>query len=251
MQTGFKTFVKQGVNSLFGVFNYKLEPTNIAYTDYRDFIPFEETIAAAKAANLSVGDYIDAAHNQPGATQDTVDQMAAFGVFDNPIRRICEVGPGSGRFLEKVIKLCNPEHYEIYETAVDWKKWLMQNHNLISQPTDGFSLGATANTSIDLIHIHKVFPGQPTLVTCHYFREIARVVRANGKVVFDIVTENCLDDATLNSWFKSGIGYQNYPSLMAKQYTVDFFQRHGFTFDGSFLVPMKPGFTEYVVFNKQ
>jgi hypothetical protein len=80
---------------------------------------------------------------------------------------------------------------------------------------------------------------------------MARVARTGGKIVFDIVTEECLDDATLKNWFATGSGYQHYPCLMPKQYTIDFLSRRGCAFVGSFFVPMEPGKTECMVFAKQ
>jgi hypothetical protein len=238
------------IYSLFSIFKLGLVGRSSPYTDYRNYIPFQETIAQAKKAGLSVGDYIDTKHNKSGATQETIDQMIDLGVFRNKIERICEIGPGSGRYLEKTLQVCSPAYYEIYETASDWEKWLVLTYNVIAQPTDGKTLSSTPSCSIDLVQAHKVLPGQPSLTICRYFGEMARVVRDGGKVVFDIVTESCLDDATLEKWFISESGYQHYPCLMAKQYAIDFFCKRGFSFDGSFFIPMKPGTTECLVFTK-
>ena len=179
--------------------NLKLVRTNVPYTDYRDFIPFKQTLDGARKAGLSVSDFVDAM-NKSGATQETIDQMIALGVFKGKIDRVCEIGPGSGRYLEKVIQICEPVYYEIYETAPEWENWLVQKYNVTPQPTDGNTLTDTPSNSIDLVQAHKVFPGQPTLTTCRYFDEMARVVRNGGKVVFDIVTEECLGDDILANW---------------------------------------------------
>jgi hypothetical protein len=246
-----KTSIRQSVNSLFNLVGFELVSLAERYKDYKNYIPCEQTLVAAKEAGLSVGDYIDAKHNKPGATQDTIDNMEALGAFKNRIDRVCEIGPGSGRYLEKVVRLCKPSYYEIYETAEDWEQWLVREYKVVSNPSDGCSLSSTPSNSLDLVHAHKVLPGQPSLTICYYFGEMARVVREGGKIVFDIVTEDCLDEATLEAWHKSGWGYQHYPCLMPKQYAIDFFSKRGCSFDGSFLVPMKPGKTECMVFTKQ
>ncbi|GIK40329.1 MAG: hypothetical protein BroJett011_41620 [Chloroflexota bacterium] len=251
MKRNLRNFTGRVVNASLGMVNLKLVQRNNPYTDYRDYIPFEETLAGANEAGLSVGDYIDVRHNKPGATQETIDQMAALGVFRNKIERVCEIGPGSGRYLDKTLQACNPAYYEIYETAGEWEKWLVQKYKVTSHPTDGKSLAYTPSCSIDLVQAHKVLPGQPSLTICRYFVEMARVVRDGGKVVFDVVTEDCLDNATLEQWFVADGGYQHYPCLMPKQYTIDFFCERHFSFDGSFLVPMAPGKTECLVFTKQ
>ncbi|WP_229639808.1 hypothetical protein [Waterburya agarophytonicola] len=251
MKKELKTIVVNGVNASLGLLNLKLIRSKQRFVDYRDYIPFEETIEGAKQSNLSVGDYIDAKHNKPGATQDTIDEMTKLGVFAEKIDRVCEIGPGSGRYLDKVLQLCHPSYCEVYETAEDWKNWLVQQYDLIAQPTDGKSLSSTPSESIDLIQAHKVLPGQPSLITFRYFTEMARVVNKGGKIVFDIVTEECFDDATLENWLATGRGYQHYPALMSKQFTIDFFARRNCAFVGSFFIPMKPGKTECMVFAKK
>jgi hypothetical protein len=59
-----------------------------------------------------------------------------------------------------------------------------------------------------------------------------------------------MDDGTLKDWQKAGAGYQHYPALIGKQFVVDFFARRGCQFNGSFVVPMKPGKTDSMVFTK-
>ena len=239
------------VNSVLGKAGLEFRGLNSAYTDYRDYIPFQETIEESTAAGMTVGDYIDMRHNVPGSTQDTIDRMAALGVFDGDVQRVCEIGPGSGRYLLKTLDHCQPASYEIYETSDDWANWLSAEYEVTVQPCDGTSLAATESASVDLVHAHKVMPGQPTLVICRYYHEMARVVRPGGHIVFDIVTEDCLTDAQIDIWLESGIGYQHYPSLVPKQFTIGFFQRRGISFVGSFRVPMLPGETECMVFKKE
>ena len=251
MNKSFKTIIGKNVNRFLDVFNLKLTRSRRHFTDYRDYIPFKKTIVGAKQANLSVGDYIDTKHNKSGATQDTIDKMTELGVFTGKIDRVCEIGPGSGRYLDKVLQLSQPSHYEIYETAQDWEKWLAQQYDLVLRPTDGKSLAHTPSESIDLIQAHKVFSGLPSLVVIRYFTEMARVTRQGGKIVFDIVTEACFDDRTLDSWFARDRGYQYYPCLVPKQFTIDFLSQRNCQFLDSFFVPMEPGKTECMVFVKQ
>jgi hypothetical protein len=251
MNKSLKATIGSNVNSFLELLDLKLTTLKQPYTDYRDYIPFEDTISGAAEAGLSVGDYIDAKHNKPGVTQNTIDQMTALGVFEGRIDRVCEIGPGSGRYLDKVLKVCNPSYCEIYETAQDWEQWLVEKYKLTAQPTDGRSLSHTPSESIDLIQAHKVMPGQPSLVMCRYFEEMARVAQTGGKIVFDIVTEECLDNATLKDWFAQDTGYQHYPCLMPKQFAIDSLSSRSCAFVGSFLVPMEPGTTECMVFAKQ
>lgn len=232
--------------------NTILEPIDIQVVrpskEFQDFILFEETQAGAAKAGLSVGDYIDQQYNIPGSTQDTIDQMSRLGVFDQPISRVCEIGPGSGRYLTKVIEKCRPEYYEIYETAPKWRNWLAQEYRVVAQPTDGMKLTTTPDRTIDLVHTHKVLNGLKILNICQYFVEMVRVVNEHGVIVFDILTEDCLDEETMQKWLTSGADYIT--SMTTKQFAIDFFVRRGFDYVGSFFAISMPGKTNYFVFRR-
>jgi hypothetical protein len=110
--------------------------------------------------------------------------------------------------------------------------------------------GPTCNKSEeepDLVHSHKVFVYLSFVVTCHYFEEMIRVVRSGGWVVFDIVSENCMPDATLEKWITQGIYY---PCMMPREFVTDFFARRKCSLQSSFFAPMMPGLSEYLAFVK-
>ncbi|MFH8485123.1 methyltransferase domain-containing protein [Streptomyces longisporoflavus] len=217
-----------------------------------DFIPFEATMRAARAAGLSVGDYIDEVMNgTPGATQSTVDELRTLGVFDANPGTVLEIGPGSGRYLEKTMKECAPSRYEIYETAAPWANYLVDTYSVIAQPTAGCSLAPTPDASIDLVLAHKVFNTLTFLSTCRYFFEMARVTRPGGRIVFDVMTEGCLDPATVSAWTsQGGEGHDSYPAAMPRQTCVDLFATLDCTLEASFLAPMGFASTEVLVFGK-
>jgi hypothetical protein len=174
--------------------------------------------------------------------------MTELGVFSHLIERVCEIGPGSGRYLDKTMAACRPAYYEIYETATDWRSWLVKKYHVKAQPTDGVSLAQTPTGSMDLVHSHKVFAGLPFLAILKYFSEMARVARPGGHIVFDVVTEDCFDADVMQSWLSSGVTWAN--CLIPKQLACEFFAARGFSLAGCFLVPMKPGVTQYFVFSK-
>jgi hypothetical protein len=243
---------KQGLNALLAQVGLKVARLGSPDTDdVRDFIPLEETVAAAERAQLSLGDYIDTVlNNIPGATQDTIDEMSRLGVFSTPIKTVVEVGPGSGRYLEKTVSACSPERYEIYETSSAWASYLASKYSLIAQLTDGRSLGSTPDRSADLIHAHKVFSTIPFLPTCTYWSEMARVARSGAYVVFDVMTETCLDVHTVETWIGSETQHGSYPAAMPRGVAIDFFTSRGFDLIGAFTIPMGPGKTEYFVFRR-
>jgi hypothetical protein len=77
-----------------------------------------------------------------------------------------------------------------------------------------------------------------------------RVVKEGGKIVFDITTEDCMDNANLEKWLAAGFHSSPYPSFMSKRYTLDLFQERGFILVGNFHIINKPGVTEYYIFTK-
>lgn len=220
------------------------------WSDPRNFLPFAETIAAASDAGLTVADYVDVAHNAGGATQEAVDQMAALGLFSSPIDVAVEIGPGSGRYLEKVLAHCSPTRYEIYETADSWASYLEERYGAVRQETDGSTLSHTATSSADLVQAHKVFVVTPFVTTCRYWQEMIRVARPDARIVFDIVTERCMDPDTLEQWIELGISNGNYPAIVPRRYAVEFFESLGVGLVGTFFTPMRPGRTEVFVFRK-
>lgn len=216
---------------------------------YKDYIHFERTLKEAEKAGLSVGDYIERKFNVPGTYERTIEKMAELGVFKKNIDSVCKIGPGSGRYLEETLRICNPKHYEIYETAANWAQWLVKRYHVIAQPCDGVSLAGTPSGSIDLVQSHKVFCGLPFLTIVKYFFEMARVTGTGGKVVFDILDEDCMDITAIEKWLK--VNTWNWiPTLVPKKYAVDFFTKRGFSLSGSFSMPLRPGVTECMVFSR-
>jgi len=242
-----RSLIKHTVNNLISPLGFEIR--RISSRSFQEYLDFRSTMAGAKAKGVSVGVYIDATFNVQGATQETIEQMRALGVFSCEIKSLCEIGPGSGRYLEKVIAVCNPTSCEIYETAEDWRKWLATQYPVIAHEVDGRSLCHTRSGSIDLAQAHKVFPGLTALAIINYFSEISRVVRRGGKAVFDLLTEACLNGDALKQWFNPWTGFLD--SMMSEDYTLEFFRQKGFTYDGSFFIPMKPGRTHYFVFTRQ
>ena len=221
------------------------------WTDTAKFIPLEQTLLAARAAGLSVGDYIDDVMNGiPGATQRTMDDIVALGVFAGKIGTVVEIGPGSGRYLEKTLKICNASRYEIYETAEPWAEYLVSEYNVVRCSTDGKSLAATPSASADLVHAHKVFNSINLLATIRYWLEMGRVTRPGGFVVFDIISERCLDPASVLRWAASENDTGAYPATIPREVAINYFLSQRFELVGTYLAPLAHGTTEGLVFRK-
>jgi hypothetical protein len=155
----------------------------------------------------------------------------------------------TGRYLEALLRECRPEHYEIYETASEWANYLATKYRVILQPTDGISLHATEDLSVDLVHAHKVLSETTFRTTAHYWCEMLRVIKPGGYAVFDVMTENCLSPEIVKAWTTFG-SRSTYPSTVPSKTVMDFFNSQDFDLIGSFLSPMPPGQTEVFVFKR-
>ncbi len=221
--------------------------------DVATFIPLSsEYMEAARAAGLSVGDYVDTVLNKvPGSSQSTIDKMASVGIFAAPLETIVEIGPGTGRYLEKTIKVARPARYEIYETAGPWASYLVSEYNAALQPTDGYSLAGTSDASVDLVHVRTRYSSTvPFMVTSCYLQEMVRVVRpvdgrssmSSPSGVWMPIPCRSGPNPEFAAWF--------YPAVFPRSVVENFFTSNGFEMSGSFLVPMMPGTTELLVFRR-
>ena len=247
MKTGVRSYVRKKINSLLGTVGFEI----VRIHGYKDFLQFKDTLREAEKAGITVGDYIELKYNVQGTYQQTLKKMDELNVFDKEIDRVCEIGPGSGRYLKETYQYCNPGYYEIYETSSDWAEWLVKQYGVKSQPCNEVSLVHTPDRSIDLVQAHKVFPGLPFFTTVRYFAEMVRVLKDGGRAVFDIFTEDCMDDATVVKWLNANVDSWNFtPTVVPKKYAIDFFSRHGFSLVVSFFAEYKPGKTECMVFSR-
>ena len=153
-----RTKLAKPVNDLLRPLHVQLVSGTSADPAIKDFLPARKTIAAAENAGLPLGEYIDKTFAQPGATSETIHALLELADLHSTGGTVCEIGPGSGRFAEKIIETLSPRRYEIYETARDWLPRLRQLPNAVIQKCDGRTLSGTADSSVELVHAHKVFP---------------------------------------------------------------------------------------------
>jgi hypothetical protein len=212
----------------------------------QSFLPARKTIAAAAHAGLSVGDYVDQTFAEPGATGRTVEAMVELSGLHEPVDCVCEIGAGSGRYLEAVVSALHPMTYEVYEPAGDWAHHLQRLPSVVMRHSDGRTLRGTATASVDLVHAQKVFVYLDFATLVGYLEEMVRVVRVGGAVAFDVVTEECLDDDTVAEWSARGSVFRPVP----RGWTISFLERRGLTYVGHHLAPLPPGTTELLVFRR-
>ena len=243
-----KALVTNGVNRAVRPLGVQVVRGWSADPAIQPFLSAKKTMAAAKRAGLSLCDYIDQYSAEPGATAATVQAMLDLAQIGDRADRVCEIGPGTGRYAEQVIAALQPATYEVYETAADWLPHLRELPHVKLMPADGRTLADTATGSVDLVHAHKVFVYIPLMATVGYLGEMARVTRPGGAVAFDIVTEGCMDEAVTEHWLAEG---STLYSMMPRQWTVDLLDRHGLDLLGSAFAPLSGGRTELLVFRKR
>ncbi|MFF1697919.1 methyltransferase domain-containing protein [Streptomyces sp. NPDC058257] len=238
---------RDGVNRALRPFGVQMVRGHSDDPAIQPFLSARRTLAAARRAGVSVEDHIDRYSAAAGATAETVDALLRLADLGEHVERVCEIGPGSGRYAARVTAATHPDAYEIYETAGDWLPRLRSLPNVVVRPADGHTLSATATGSVDLAHAHKVFVYIPLVVTVGYLDEMARVVRPGGIVAFDVVNENCLDAATTKNWVASGATLYG---MISRTWLLDRLAQRGLSLLGSHFVPLSGGRTELLVFRR-
>ena len=209
----------------------------------------EQAIAEAQRRGISAGLYLEELFGKIGRAQKIIDRMKTVGALSEDLSVVCEIGPGSGLYIEKVLGIASPDRYEIYEIARNRAKFLAREHPVISQPTDGCTLTHTPSATVQLVHAHGVFVALQFLTSYSYFKEIVRVTAPEGYAVFDIISEDCLDEDTVDLWLNSNL---RYPSFLSKKYVIDFFNQHGFHLVDDFKLPLLvQGDSCYLVFKRE
>ena len=195
-----------------------------------------EVIAEAHRQGISPGEYLEGLFGKQGRAAGIVGRMRDAGALTATVSAVCEIGPGSGLYITHVLRHAPVERYEIYEIAAIRAEHLAAEFPVvIRQAADGETLQGTAARSMDLVHAHGVFVTLDFLTSCSYFREIERVIAPGGHAVLDIMSEDCLDDAAIDSWLRTPL---RYPSLQSRAYVIRYFTRRGFVLVDEFVLPL-------------
>jgi SAM-dependent methyltransferase len=202
------------------------------------YVSAREYREAARAQGLSLQQYLDRNWGTKTATlsdfsEGVFREVAKFGVFDRPTQHVVEIGTGVGMHVPTVLRLGRPESYESYEPERDWAEWLAEEYGVISHDCDGVSLRQTPTASVDLVHAHGVFVALPFLTTVQYFREMGRVLRPGGFAVFDILSEECMDEVAIETWLASE---WRWPIVLNREFVKGLMQRRGLAFVGDFRI---------------
>lgn len=218
------------------------------------FIDAPSTIAAARRAGVSICEYRESLEPDPrkrGRRDAIIQELATAGVLEH-VTTACEIGAGTGQFLEQVLARAKPARYEVYETDPAWADFLRTEYagrgtDLAIQTADGRTLRDTADGACDLVQAHAVFVYLPVLRTVGYLKECARVCRPGGCIVFDCFTERSLGLAQAETWLA---GPDQFPVVLPHALLDEWAAASGLVRVHTFSVPYGAGTAEYFVWRK-
>jgi O-methyltransferase involved in polyketide biosynthesis len=85
-----------------------------------------------------------------------------------------------------------------------------------------------------LIQAYGVFVYLPFTISYRYFKEIFRVAAPGAFVVFDIISERCLEPHIVEKWIDAN---HNFLCFLSTAYVKQVFENRGFRFIDSFVSP--------------
>jgi SAM-dependent methyltransferase len=213
----------------------------------RTYIDCKTTVAKAHQSGLTVSGYVAKLWNEEGVIEEFVRYLACI-IPITQCARILEIGAGTGRFLEPILKLARATSYDVYETNLDWADYLARSYNVTAHSADGRTLIDTPDASQDLVHAHQVFVYLPVSTSFGYFHEMSRVCAEGGFVVFDAYLDDRQDLAAVEAWRQSPANYQ---VILPRKTIIELFLNRGLKLVGDgYQMKAYVGRTEYLVFRK-
>ncbi|MCI8844821.1 MAG: class I SAM-dependent methyltransferase [Lachnospiraceae bacterium] len=158
----------------------------------------------AARQGITLAQYYENHYNALGVKSDTVMDKVADAINLPGGGNICEIGPGSGRLLVKLMEKFKPKKYEFYEIEKKLAEYVEGTYQypgcqLIRKEADGESLKETEDESQDLVFASNIFSLISYANTYQYFLEMMRVCKRGGYIVFDAHTEDALAESALNN----------------------------------------------------
>ncbi|MDR2695810.1 MAG: CDP-glycerol glycerophosphotransferase family protein [Deltaproteobacteria bacterium] len=217
------------------------------------FINAVETEEAAQRAGLSLNAYLESQEDTPkkrGRRDRIMAAMEERGLLDLAGKTVLEIGPGTGRYTEKILEL-QPARCEIYETAEDWTASLLRRFGatpgFAAQAANGRNLIHTPTATCDLVHAHAVFVYLSFINTVEYLMEISRVCKTGGHVCFDLFYDTDWSLFTARSWLLSGFSF---PVVLSRSILESVYADLGLALCGEFTEIYGASLSRYVVLRK-
>lgn len=237
-------------NGFLLAYGYHLTKTGLGYIDA------QATVKAAREAGISLYSYLEGKEKDQrkwGRRDSIIAAMSEAGVFSGS-NKVCEIGAGTGMYLEKVLEIAHPERYEVYETDRGWKDYLKSrygssgNTNFFFHDADGSSLGYSQDNTFDLVHAHGVFVYLPLLSTMKYIKEMARVSNDGAFIVFDCYLDTSFDLVSTLNWLNT---QWIFPVVLPYKLLIDYCNLCSLDHVSSFTVIHGASHVDYLIFQKK
>jgi hypothetical protein len=213
------------------------------------YISCRDTVDAAQKKGLSISDYVEDLWNQTGLTDQVMNRIGEY-CGNQRFTTICEIGPGTGRYMFRALDhnfSGRKEDYHFYEVAEDWADWLEETYRTRRCISSGDSLIDTRDCWSEFTHAHGVFVYTPLIVTCKYLYEMGRISSDGGLIAFDIYSEDCFTEKYMKKWIASG---ERYPVLMSVQLCDQIMSECLCQRIGDFFSPHGAGLSHYLIYSR-
>lgn len=236
--------IKGLIKYTFGILGFELKRKTS-----KKYIDAKKTIKIASSKGLTICEYVEEIWNIKGNTDFILQQLNQAGALKH-CNEVCEIGPGTGRYLERVLKECKPACYHIYEVAKDWAAWLKKTYSpfVIAHSADGHSLSKTPSNCCGIVHAHGVFVYLSFLNCFEYFLEMVRICEREGYIVFDIYSDKEWNIEVINKWLASR---DRYPVILPEDRVVEFFENQNCRLKCRFNARHGHSYSTYLVFQKE
>ena len=176
------------------------------------FLESDWAIFDAQRKGLSLREWLEKKEGMAGRTDVLIDAIVNT-VNVHAGGHFCEIGPGTGGYLQKLIEKFRPLRYEFYEVNKALTNYILENNKyeyctVVAQETDGRSLKETRTASQDVVSAYNVWSILGKYSNIYkYFLEMIRVCKTGGYVIFSTYTEDSYtervledDNNVLNEW---------------------------------------------------
>ena len=233
-----------GLISVFSIFS-KTKSADAANVGYIDCAT---TVQAAEDADLSICEFVERLWDQYGQTKLIMNRAAKHVDFSE-VHTVCEIGPGTGRYVKKTIeRMVRVDIYAIYETAQDWANWLEKEYPVKKRNANGVDLREEEDSTIDFCQAHGVFVSLSIYNTLIYIQEMTRVLKKGGHMLFDYLDENSFSADVGQQIIKNKI---DYPSITPSDLVKNFLKENDCEIIAEFTNKYGKGHSNYILARKK
>lgn len=215
---------------------------------HSSYIDAKKTIKSAQKAGKSICEYVEEIWDIKGQTDMIIKRMRQVGALSQ-CSDVCEIGPGTGRYLERIIEEVKPHRYHIYEIDKDWRDFIYKTYNnVITHPADGHTLSFTESGSCGLVCAFGVFVYLSFLNSFEYFKEMIRVCSKGGFIMFDIFSDREWNEKIIERWLATK---ERYPVIIPEVLVVEYLKNKGCKLIDRFNVKYGQSYSTYLIFFKK